>query len=49
MLARNAFICVHLICSGSNFLLAIQLGVPWSVGPVGTIGQVFKCDWLIKG
>jgi hypothetical protein len=46
--ARNAFICVHLICSGSNLLLAVQISVPWSVGLVGTVGQVLRCDWLIK-
>jgi hypothetical protein len=48
MLARNAFICVHLIYSGSNLLLAVQISVPWSVGLVGTVGQVLRCDWSIK-
>jgi hypothetical protein len=48
MLARNAFICVHLICSGSNLLLDVQISVPWSVGLVGTVGQVLRCDWSIK-
>jgi hypothetical protein len=48
MLARNAFICVHLIGNGSNLLLAVQISVPWSVGLVGTVGQVLRCDWLIK-
>jgi hypothetical protein len=49
MLARNTFICVHLICSGLNLLLAVQISAPWLVGPVGTVGQVLRYDWLIKG
>jgi hypothetical protein len=48
MLARNDFICVHLICSGSNLLLVVQISVLWSVGLVGSVGQVLRCDWLIK-
>jgi hypothetical protein len=46
---RNTFICVHLICRGSNLFLAVQISAPWSEGPVGTMGQVLNCDWLFKG
>jgi hypothetical protein len=49
MLARNVFISVHLGCSGSNLLLAIQIGVSWSVGPVGTVGQVWSMIDGLKG
>jgi hypothetical protein len=39
MLARNAFISVHLCLQWFKLVLAVQLGVSWSVGPVGTVGQ----------
>jgi hypothetical protein len=40
------FVCINF--SGSNLLLAIQMSVPWSVGPVGTVGLIFNLDWLFK-
>jgi hypothetical protein len=40
MLVRNAFICVHLYLQWIKLVLAVQLGVSWSLGPLGTVGQV---------
>jgi hypothetical protein len=40
------FVCINF--SGSNLLLAVQMSVPWSVGPVGTIGLNLRLDWMFK-
>jgi hypothetical protein len=37
MLARNAFICVHLCLQWIKCVLAVQLGASWSVGLVGKV------------
>jgi hypothetical protein len=42
MLARNAFIYVHLNFIGANQLLAVQRCASWSLEPVGTVGQVLN-------
>jgi hypothetical protein len=34
------FVCI--IFSGSNLLLAVQITVPWSVGPVGTVCLILR-------
>jgi hypothetical protein len=34
--------------NGSDLWLAIQMSVPWSVGPVGTNGLILSLDWSFK-
>jgi hypothetical protein len=33
---------VYINFSGSNLLLAVQISVPWSVGPVGTVWLLLR-------
>jgi hypothetical protein len=49
MLATNAFICMHLCLQWIELVLAVQLGVSWLVGPVGTVGQGGSVFGWLKG
>jgi hypothetical protein len=44
LLARNACIGVPYFSVAQTWMLPVQIGCPWSAGPVGTVWLILKLD-----